>query len=102
MNPKLPAFNFRNTPTEWRSVDLKTVMDIARRCSSGVDWSKCSKSMIYEGIAKPCGHSSKPEKFVYMMGRAEHDLREIHRDHNRQVYQKICEIEAKWEEGDQP
>ena len=66
LNSDAPKFHWRCTPTEWRSVDLATTKNIARRCSSGMDFVGCSKALVYECIAKGSSQYNA-QKFSHLM-----------------------------------
>ena len=96
------ALNFRNTPTEWRAVDLATTKGIAQRCTSGMDFVGCSKALIYEYVAKPLSScQSKPEKFIHLMDAAARISKRL----NRELASKLnteLDVLASQFDADQP
>ena len=92
MNKIPPQFNFRNTPTEWRCIDLRTTKQIAHLCSRGVDFSGCSKADVIEGMAKPNGYNSEGLKFVSMMDAMARFLPRLKGEFDETVSKKIREL----------
>ena len=102
MSRTTPSFDWRRLMDKCRCVDLRTTMDIAHRCTSGVTFQGSSKSAIIEGVARPHGYSAKPEKFVVMMNQAALQLPAIKQECDRKVYQKLNELDSQWEAENKP
>lgn len=102
-DPKAPAFNFRNTPTEWRAVDLATTKTIAKKCTSGMDFAGCSKSLIYESVAKPFNSTrSNGRKFVHLMDAAARLVPRLKRDMDTQLNIKLNELASQFDADQHP
>lgn len=102
-NPEAPAFNFRNTPTAWRAVDLPTTKSIAKRCVSGMDFAGCSKSLIYESVAKPYNSTkSDARKFVHLMDAAARILPRLQRELGKQLSDKLNELASQFDADQRP
>jgi hypothetical protein len=102
-DPQAPTFNFRNTPTAWRAVDLPTTKNIAKKCTSGMDFVGCSKSLIYECVAKPFNSTqSNARKFVHLMDAAARILPRLQRDMDTQLSIKLNELASQFDADQHP
>lgn len=90
MQQQPPKFNYRAV-SKWRSVDLSTTKYIAELCSSGVSFTGCSKALIFESMAQPCGHSSNAPKFLELMDAAAKFMPKLTTEFNKKVSDKINE-----------
>lgn len=86
----------------WRGVDRKTTMDIAHRCTTGVTFQGSSKSAIIDGIAKPCGYSSNPAKFAYMMDGAAMEIPKFKKEYDRKVYVELIRLADQYKADSKP
>ena len=97
-DPQAPAFNFRNTPTAWRAVDLPTTKNIADKCTSGMNFTGCSKSLIYESVAKPYNScKANGRKFVHLMDAAARIAPKLQREMTRQLSEKLNELASQFD-----
>lgn len=102
-DPQAPGFNFRSTPVEWRSVDLATTKGIARRCSSGMDFVGCSKSLIYECIAKPLSSTkTNPRKFVHLMDAAARISQRLNRELTSKLNTELNQLASQFDADTHP
>lgn len=71
-------------------------MDIAHRCSSGVNFTGSPKSQIIDGIAKPNGYSSNPAKFKFLMDAATRFIPPLKTEFDRNVFTNLERLEGEF------
>lgn len=102
IDPSAPKFNFRSTPVAWRSVDLAIVKNIAKRCTSGMDFAGCNKFTLYESVAKPpSSTTSNAPKFIHLMDAAARIAPRLDREMYRKLNAELSQLASEFD-ADQP
>lgn len=86
-------FDYCSAVARWKTVDVRSTIDIAHRCTTGATFTGSTKTDVIRSMAKPSGFYANSDKFCRMMDAMAVCLPKLKKEFNRELYRCLNEIE---------